>query len=406
MIEWRLVGVRGEEAGTDGGDRRAARAGDRARSAAGVVGHAPAAAHDRRRTVVGSVRHQPPRGAGQFGGPHRSRLATRASAKRSAASTRRCRPSAWRSRLADLARLRHSMLAELESPMEPRASMRPRPTPSCARTPSTSSPTSSPRWPPATTASGRRAGGCRRGPSSPTCSAARCADGTVISPKYVGQRRLIEIAVATLATDRALLLLGVPGTAKTWVSEHLAAAISGDSTLLVQGTAGTAEESAALRVELRPAAGRGPERGGAGAQPGVPGDARRGDRAGRGAHPHAQRRAGRVGHDALREDAARARAGQRGAGGARASTSSPRPTTATAASTICRPPCAAGSTPSCCRCRPIPTRRSPSSQRRVAELGRRAGACRRCRPPTRRSAGSSPCSASCAAASPRTAGSA
>ncbi|MFT7395029.1 MAG: putative NACHT family NTPase, partial [Candidatus Azotimanducaceae bacterium] len=56
------------------------------------------------------------------------------------------------------------------------------------------------------------------------------ADGTVISPKYVGQQRLIEIAVATLATDRALLLLGVPGTAKTWVSEHLAAAISGDST--------------------------------------------------------------------------------------------------------------------------------------------------------------------------------
>jgi MoxR-like ATPase len=68
-------------------------------------------------------------------------------------------------------------------------------------------------------------------------------DGTVVTPKYVGSRRLIEIAVATLATDRALLLLGVPGTAKTWVSEHLAAAISGDSTLLVQGTAGTAEES-------------------------------------------------------------------------------------------------------------------------------------------------------------------
>jgi MoxR-like ATPase len=64
-----------------------------------------------------------------------------------------------------------------------------------------------------------------------------------ISPKYVGQQRLIEIAVATLATDRALLLLGVPGTAKTWVSEHLAAAVSGDSTLLVQGTAGTPEEA-------------------------------------------------------------------------------------------------------------------------------------------------------------------
>lgn len=68
-------------------------------------------------------------------------------------------------------------------------------------------------------------------------------DGTVISPKYVGNRRLVEVAVATLATDRALLLLGVPGTAKTWVSEHLAAAISGDSTFVVQGTAGTGEES-------------------------------------------------------------------------------------------------------------------------------------------------------------------
>jgi MoxR-like ATPase len=69
------------------------------------------------------------------------------------------------------------------------------------------------------------------------------SEGTVITPKYVGPRRLIEVAVATLATDRALLLLGVPGTAKTWVSEHLAAAVSGDSTLLVQGTSGTAEEA-------------------------------------------------------------------------------------------------------------------------------------------------------------------
>lgn len=68
-------------------------------------------------------------------------------------------------------------------------------------------------------------------------------DGTGIVPKYIGDRRTIEVAIATLATDRALLLLGVPGTAKTWVSEHLAAAISGDSTLLVQGTAGTGEEA-------------------------------------------------------------------------------------------------------------------------------------------------------------------
>ena len=67
--------------------------------------------------------------------------------------------------------------------------------------------------------------------------------GATIGPKYVGNARLIEIAVATLATDRALLLLGLPGTAKSWVSEHLAAAICGDSTRLVQGTAGTDETS-------------------------------------------------------------------------------------------------------------------------------------------------------------------
>jgi len=71
----------------------------------------------------------------------------------------------------------------------------------------------------------------------------KTSSGMDITPKYIGNRRLMEIAVATLATDRALLLLGVPGTAKSWVSEHLAAAVSGDSTLLVQGTAGTSEES-------------------------------------------------------------------------------------------------------------------------------------------------------------------
>ena len=67
--------------------------------------------------------------------------------------------------------------------------------------------------------------------------------GAVVQPKYFGNRRLIEIAVSTLVTDRALMLVGIPGTAKTWVSEHLAAAISGDSTLLVQGTAGMQEDA-------------------------------------------------------------------------------------------------------------------------------------------------------------------
>src|SRR4051794_38265353 len=68
-------------------------------------------------------------------------------------------------------------------------------------------------------------------------------DGTVITPKYIGSEIVIEQAIVTLTTDRALLLLGVPGTAKTWVSEHLAAAISGLSTRIVQGTAGTTEEA-------------------------------------------------------------------------------------------------------------------------------------------------------------------
>jgi MoxR-like ATPase len=68
-------------------------------------------------------------------------------------------------------------------------------------------------------------------------------NGFEVSPKYIGNRAIIEMAIATLATDRALLLLGVPGTAKSWVSEHLSAAISGDSTLMVQGTAGTGEEA-------------------------------------------------------------------------------------------------------------------------------------------------------------------
>jgi len=68
-------------------------------------------------------------------------------------------------------------------------------------------------------------------------------NGFEVTPKYIGNKRLMEIAVATLTTDRALLLYGLPGTAKSWVSEHLAAAISGDSTLIVQGTAGTGEEA-------------------------------------------------------------------------------------------------------------------------------------------------------------------
>ncbi|MCI9594139.1 MAG: AAA family ATPase [Lachnospiraceae bacterium] len=68
------------------------------------------------------------------------------------------------------------------------------------------------------------------------------AGKTPITPKYIGHQRLVEIAIATLVTDRALLLIGEPGTAKSWLSEHLTAAINGDSSKVIQGTAGTTEE--------------------------------------------------------------------------------------------------------------------------------------------------------------------
>jgi MoxR-like ATPase len=63
-----------------------------------------------------------------------------------------------------------------------------------------------------------------------------------ITRKFFGDTAIVERAIVTLASDRALLLVGDPGTGKSWLSEHLAAAISGNSTLAIQGTAGTTEE--------------------------------------------------------------------------------------------------------------------------------------------------------------------
>lgn len=68
------------------------------------------------------------------------------------------------------------------------------------------------------------------------------AASRVITPKYVGERALIERCVVTLAGERALLLVGEPGTAKSMLSELLSAAICGTSALTVQGTAGTTED--------------------------------------------------------------------------------------------------------------------------------------------------------------------
>ncbi|RRD52072.1 hypothetical protein EII12_06210 [Buchananella hordeovulneris] len=68
-------------------------------------------------------------------------------------------------------------------------------------------------------------------------------DGKQVSEKYVGRRSLVERCVVSLATNRGLMLIGEPGTAKSLLSELLAAAISGDTTLTVQGSAATTEDA-------------------------------------------------------------------------------------------------------------------------------------------------------------------
>jgi MoxR-like ATPase len=64
-----------------------------------------------------------------------------------------------------------------------------------------------------------------------------------IAPKFVGSRRMLERCIVALATNRGLMLIGEPGTAKSYLSELLAAAISNDSTLTIQGSAGTTEDN-------------------------------------------------------------------------------------------------------------------------------------------------------------------
>lgn len=68
-------------------------------------------------------------------------------------------------------------------------------------------------------------------------------DGNKITQKYVGRRSLVERCVVSLATNRGLMLIGEPGTAKSLLSELLAAAISGDTTLTIQGSAATTEDA-------------------------------------------------------------------------------------------------------------------------------------------------------------------
>lgn len=60
--------------------------------------------------------------------------------------------------------------------------------------------------------------------------------------KFYGDDALIDRCIVTLMSSRGLLLVGEPGTAKSMLSELLSAAISGDASCTVQGTAGTTED--------------------------------------------------------------------------------------------------------------------------------------------------------------------
>jgi MoxR-like ATPase len=63
-----------------------------------------------------------------------------------------------------------------------------------------------------------------------------------IAPKFVGNSGVVDRSMVTLATARGLLLVGEPGTAKSLLSELLAAAVSGISTLVIQGGASLTED--------------------------------------------------------------------------------------------------------------------------------------------------------------------
>ena len=153
----------------------------------------------------------------------------------------------------------------------------------------------------------------------------KLSNGFVVSPKYIGNARLIEIAVATLATDRALLLYGLPGTAKSWVSEHLAVAVTGDSTLMIQGTAGTDENAIRYGWNYARLLVEGPSPAALVVSP--------------------MMQAMQTGKIARLEELTRRYRR------AKVSTSSPPPTTATKGSMNSPAPSCAASTPLCCHCR-------------------------------------------------------
>ena len=181
-----------------------------------------------------------------------------------------------------------------------------------------------------------------------------------ITPKYIGHQRLVEIAISTLVTDRALLLIGEPGTAKSWLSEHLAAAINGDSTKVVQGTAGTTEEQIRYTWNYAMLIARGPSH-----EALIKSPIFRAMESGTLARFEEITRCASEVQDALISLLSEKRLSvpelATEVPAQRASRSSPPPTPATAASTTCPPPSSGASTSSCCPPRRTWKRKSTSS---------------------------------------------
>ena len=176
--------------------------------------------------------------------------------------------------------------------------------------------------------------------------------------------------------------------------------ISGDSTLLVQGTAGTPEEAIRYGWNYARLLAEGPSRGALVPAPGDAGDGDRRDRPGRGADPHPVRRAGRADHDPVGEDAADPRARRRGPGACRGfnviATANDRDRGVNELSSALRR-----------RFNTVVLPLPASAEEeveivapRVDALGRRRSSCPTCRRRWRRSAAWSRSSASCAPASP------
>ncbi len=63
-----------------------------------------------------------------------------------------------------------------------------------------------------------------------------------VTQKFYGDDPLVDRCIVSLMGHQGLMLVGEPGTAKSLLSELLAAAISGDSGLVVQGSAGVIED--------------------------------------------------------------------------------------------------------------------------------------------------------------------